>query len=145
MTGDPLASLPARYNPAMWRDALVEHLHGRPEVIAAYLFGSQARGTPRADSDIDVGIWLRHRPTHLLDGAFDLAGDLAAVLGKPVDVIVMNSAPSDLVHRILRDGQLLVDRDRGARIRFEVRARNDYFDMIPIRDAYRRGPSSKRI
>lgn len=129
----------------MWRDQLVEHLEGRADVIAAYLFGSQARGTARADSDVDIGILLRARPTHLLDGAFDLAGDLAVIISKAVDVVVMNSAASDVVHRILRDGELLLDRDRGARIRFEVRARNDYFDMIPIRDAYRRGPSSKRI
>lgn len=129
----------------MWRAALVQHLLGRADVVAAYLFGSQARGTARVSSDVDIGIWLRHRPTGLLDGAFDLAGDLASCVGKPVDVVVMNSAPSDVIHRILRDGQLLVDRDRGMRIRFEVRARNDYFDMIPIRDAYRRGPSTKRI
>jgi hypothetical protein len=128
----------------MWRDALADHLRSRADIIAAYLFGSQARGTARADSDVDIGIWLPHRPTTLLDGAFDLAGDLAARIGKPVDVVVMNSAPSDVVHRILRDGELLVERDRSARIRFEVRSRNDYFDMIPIRDAYRRGPSTKR-
>jgi hypothetical protein len=129
----------------MWRDALVEHLRGRTDVVAAYLFGSQARGTARPESDVDVGIWLPRRPTGLLDGAFDLAGELAALIGKPVDVVVMNSAPSDVVHRILRDGELLLERDRGLRIGFEVRARNDYFDMIPIRDAYRRGPAAKRV
>jgi hypothetical protein len=123
----------------MWRAQLVEHLRTREDVMVAYLFGSQARGTARSDSDVDVGVWLRHRPTTLLDGAFDLAGDLAGAIGKPVDVVVMNSAPSDVIHRILRDGELLLERDRSLRIRFEVRARNDYFDMIPIRDAYRRG------
>jgi hypothetical protein len=35
----------------------------------------------------------------------------------------------------------LVERDRSARIRFEVRSRNDYFDMQPIRDEYRRRPT----
>jgi len=52
--------------------------------------------------------------------------------------VVVDWAPSDLVHRVLRDGRLLVDRDRRARIRFEVAARNRYFDMQPIWRRYRR-------
>jgi hypothetical protein len=44
----------------------------------------------------------------------------------------------DLVHRVLRDGVLLLERDRSARIRFEVRARNDYFDLLPHLRRYRR-------
>lgn len=127
----------------MWREALVEHLNGRADVVAAYLFGSRARGTAREDSDVDVGIWLARRPTGLADGAFDLAGDLAGLAGMPVDVVVMNSAPSDVVHRILRDGQLLMEHDRSARIAFEVRARNDFFDMAPIRDRYRRRTTTR--
>ena len=129
----------------MWRDRLVERLTGQADLVAAYLFGSQARGTARPASDVDVGLWLRRAPASFRAAPFALAGDLEALIGKPVDVVVMNTAPSDLIHRILRDGQLLVELDRGARIQFEVRARNDYFDMARIRDAYRRGPSSKRV
>jgi len=33
---------------------------------------------------------------------------------------------------------LLLDRDRAARIRFEVRARNEYFDLLPTLNRYRR-------
>jgi hypothetical protein len=40
-----------------------------------------------------------------------------------------------------RDGDLLVDRDPSRRIRFEVGRRNEYFDLQPIRDAYRRVPA----
>ncbi len=133
------------YTSAMWRDLLVDRLSRQPELVAAYLFGSQARGTAQRRSDVDVGIWLRHRPTRFADTPFALAGELEAAIGKPVDLVVMNTAPSDLIHRILRDGELLVEHDRSARIQFEVRARNDFFDMARIRDAYRRGPSSKRV
>jgi hypothetical protein len=44
----------------------------------------------------------------------------------------------DLAHRVLRDGLLLLERDRSARIRFEVRARNEYFDLLPHLRRYRR-------
>ena len=49
----------------------------------------------------------------------------------------MNLAPVDLVHRILRDQSLLLDRDPSARIRFEVDARNRYFDLKSLLDQYR--------
>jgi hypothetical protein len=38
-------------------------------------------------------------------------------------------------------GRLVLERDRAARIRFEVRSRNQYFDLAPIRRLYRRYPA----
>jgi hypothetical protein len=63
---------------------------------------------------------------------------LERTLGQTVQVVVLNNAPPDLIHRVLRDGRLLLDRDRAARIRFEVRARNEYFDLLPTLNRYRR-------
>jgi hypothetical protein len=61
----------------------------------------------------------------------------------PAQVVILNRAPADLVHRVLRDGKLLVDRNPSVRIAFEVRARNEFFDLKPVLDRYRavRGPS----
>jgi len=53
-------------------------------------------------------------------------------------VVVLNDAPADLVHRVLRDGVLVLETDRSARIRFEVAKRNEYFDLLPILRRYRR-------
>jgi antitoxin (DNA-binding transcriptional repressor) of toxin-antitoxin stability system len=39
--------------------------------------------------------------------------------------------------RVRRDGQLLIDRAPSARIAFEVRTRNEAFDIAPILAAYR--------
>jgi len=69
---------------------------------------------------------------------FNLEGLLERTLGQTVQVVVLNNAPPDLIHRVLRDGRILVDRDRAARIRFEVRARNEYFDLLPTLNRYRR-------
>jgi uncharacterized protein len=66
-------------------------------------------------------------------------------LRAPVQVVVLNRASPDLVHRVLRDGRLVLDHDRSARIRFEVRSRNEYFDMAPIRALYRRYPAKGRV
>lgn len=108
-------------------------------LVAAYLFGSVARATASATSDVDVGILFRTPPPgRLNDVRFSLEGLIERALGQPVQVVVLNQAPPDLIHRVLRDGRLLVDRDRAARIRFEVRARNEYFDLLPTLNRYRR-------
>ncbi len=52
-------------------------------------------------------------------------------------MVVLNRAPADLVHRILRDGILLVENDAAARVAFEVNKRNEYFDLLPNLREYR--------
>ena len=118
------------------RDCLL----GEPgDVIAAYLFGSRARGTAGPRSDVDVAILLRTTPPGtLLDQPFALEDDLRGALQVEVQLVVLNTAPPDLIHRVLRDGALLIDRDPGARVRFEVAARNAYFDLKPFLERYRR-------
>ena len=112
-----------------------------PEVIAAYVFGSVGRGDSRESSDVDVGVL---RPRGAAAGApfdrlpLDLEGELERVLGREVQVVALEGAPPDLLHRVLRDGAVVVDHDRAARIRFEVQARNEYFDLLPMLQRYRR-------
>ncbi len=108
-------------------------------VSAVYLFGSQARGTARADSDVDIGVLYPRAPAPTLSAQpFLDEANLAELLLLPVQIIVMNTAPVDLIHRILMDKRLLVERDKAHRIRFEVQARNEYFDLLPTLLRYRR-------
>lgn len=108
------------------------------DLVAAYLFGSVSRDTATAASDVDIGILLQSTPPGRLQGLrSDLEGLLEKALGRTIQVVILNRAPADLVHRVLRDGILLVDRDRAVRIRFEVRARNEYFDLLPTLNRYR--------
>lgn len=114
-------------------------------LVACYLYGSTARGTDRPQSDVDLGILLASAPPGALnDFRSHLEGDLERVLGRRAQVVVLNHAPADLIHRVLCDGVLLVDRDRSARIRFEVRARNEYFDLLPILNRYRGREAASR-
>jgi predicted nucleotidyltransferase len=108
-------------------DAIVEFFTARGEgIAAAYLFGSQARGTANAASDIEVAILFSHdRPSGLDSLALDIEDDLRAKLKKPTQLLVLNHAPVDVVHRVLQDGILLVNSNPSLRIRFEVKARNE--------------------
>jgi predicted nucleotidyltransferase len=118
--------------------AVCEALRNEPAISAAWIFGSVARGTAGSGSDVDVAV-LRGSPTPKTfdDPVFELGDRIARVLGRDVQVVELEGAPADLVHRVLRDGILVLDRDRSRRIAFEVAARNRYFDMAPIWRRYR--------
>ena len=108
-------------------------------IVAAYLFGSVARGTAGARSDVDVAVLYEAAPPATIEGLpLDLENAIHQVVARPVQVIVLNTAPVSLVHRVLRDGVLVLDRAPSTRIRFEVRARNEFFDLQPILARYRR-------
>ncbi len=118
------------------RDYFSTPRHG---IVAAYLFGSEARGTSGPRSDVDVAVLYSSAPPATLSSpALTLEADLERLLGRSVQVVVLNSAPVDLIHRVLRDGELVFEADRCARIAFEVKARNEYFDLLPILRRYRR-------
>jgi predicted nucleotidyltransferase len=106
--------------------------------VAVYLFGSRARGDGDEHSDVDVAVLLREAPPATLAGLLCGRRDqLQEALGIPVDLIVLNRAELDLIHQILRDGVLVLDRDPSRRIRFEVQARNAYWDLEPFLRRYR--------
>jgi len=81
---------------------LAEVLAGRSEILEAYLFGSQARGTAQAHSDIDVAVYVD--PASDLDPGFgmdaEISADLMSVLGRnDIDVAMLNRAGTVLYHR----------------------------------------------
>lgn len=105
-----------------------------PEILEAYLFGSQASGDARAHSDVDVAVFVRE--DHPLDQGFGyaatLGADLIAALHRnDVDVVVLNQAPPLLYHRVLRDGERLFARDLRATTVREGRALSRYCDYVP--------------
>ncbi len=108
-------------------------------LVAAYLFGSVARGDDGARSDVDVAVLHRRDPPPTFDGLpLRLEGEIERVVGRHAQVISLNTAPVDLCARVLRDGVLLLDWDPALRIAFEVRTRNMWFDLQPVICAYRR-------
>ena len=107
----------------------------RPEVLAAYIFGSTASGRARPDSDIDVAI--------LLDSAFverlplkyrtDLIAEAGGALETfDVDVVLLNLAPAALVYNVITKGKLVYERSRSARVAFQIRSLNLFLDLEPL-------------
>ena len=116
-----------------------EALAADPRLLAAYLFGSFARGTASQDSDLDIAVLFAEPIDRRLGGPLDKLRDtVERACKRRCDLIDARAAPADLVHRVLRDGQLLIERDRSARSAFELVRRNEYYDLLPYLRQYRR-------
>ena len=107
-------------------------------VVTAYVFGSVGRGLSQPSSDVDIAVLYALAPTPTVSGPkASMRAELESLLGRPVDLIVLNEAPVDLVHRVFRDGEIVYETDRRARIDFEVAARRQYLDLLPVLRRYR--------
>lgn len=116
------------------RAALIDILAAEPAVVAAYIFGSLARGSAGPLSDIDVGLLAVDvdEAALLCDRTMDA---LCRRLGTSrVDVVSLATAPVPLRYRAIRDGLLVVRRDAATVERFITETVLHYLDFKPVRD-----------
>lgn len=113
-------------------DAVRQVLAEDPRIDYAMVFGSSARGTAHAGSDLDIAVGLA-AGTHV--GALEL-GDLIARLerasGRSVDVAIVDEAPPSVAYRIFRDGRVIVEKNRRTLVEHKTRAILEYLDFRPI-------------
>jgi len=115
-------------------ERITDVLSARPEILEAYLFGSHARGEGQAHSDIDVAVFVDKKKVE--PGPFGYRSELTSALmsgleTNSVDVVVLNTAPPLLYHRVLRDGVRLLSRDLRATTVREGRALSRHCDFAP--------------
>ena len=95
---------------------LVEYIKKSiPDLIALYRFGSQAKGTARPDSDVDLAVLARY-PIPALR-RFELAQELATQLHRDVDLVDLRSASTVMRMQVISTGECLFtvsDRLQGA-------------------------------
>ena len=102
-----------------------------PEILAAYVFGSFARG--QTFSDLDIAILLATSPAEPLKYELTLEGDLEKSLPIPVDMRVLNHAPQPFQYNVIREGNLILDRDPNRRAAFEGNIVKQYLDFSRFR------------
>jgi predicted nucleotidyltransferase len=75
-----------------------------PRISYALVFGSTARGTAHAASDLDVAMGLEPglRLKALELGA--LIARLQSAAGRAIDVVILGEAPAAVAYRKFRDG-----------------------------------------
>jgi predicted nucleotidyltransferase len=121
--------------PSMWR-RLRDALTPETTVRWAYLFGSGARGEPFRDLDVALmladdargGVALGRVAAHLEE----------AVPEVPVDVVDLRSAAPLLAGKIVREGQVLIDRDAQARRLWQTHANRRALDIEPWLERFER-------
>ena len=116
-------------NVGRMRAAATRALEENPRVVFAYIFGSIARGAQTPFSDVDIAVYVS-------EGA-DLVSEKLEILGKlieaietdDIDLVLLNTAPLPLQARVLKDKELLIDRNPHFRHIFESLIIRKYLDF----------------
>ncbi len=117
------------------KEILKKELSWRDEIIFAYLHGSFT--LPAPCGDVDVAIYLDESALSHKHWIYesDLAMSLDRLVGLPVDVLTLNSAPLSLRYHATA-GTLLCSKDEKARFDFLERTWREYFDYQPYIKAF---------
>jgi predicted nucleotidyltransferase len=89
------------------RDVFIQH-----GVVLAYLFGSQAEGTARASSDIDIAVLLPPGTprAQFFDTRLSLINAVMDALHtSKIDLVILNEAGPLLMHQVVKFGQVLYE------------------------------------
>ena len=104
-----------------------------PEIAAAWLFGSEARGEARPNSDIDIALLFEKRGTAALD-VYERLSRIAAQLenvapGRRIDLVLIEQQGPIFQHRVLDEGRLVHDANPRRRVDFESDAMVRFLDF----------------
>ena len=98
---------------------------------ALWLFGSEAQGTARPDSDVDLAALFKRGPTPL--EVFEAQAELAEAFQKDVDLVDLDKVSPILGRQVLRNGKLVIDRNPKRRYAFFSRTISMYEDVKIMR------------
>jgi len=97
--------------PETVRKQLVTALQEDNRIAAAYLLGSAARGSMRADSDIDIAVLPFPSIKLTSVDLANIAGSLSYELGRQVDMGLLSSANLLYARQVLGSGIRLFSKD----------------------------------
>ena len=97
-------------------------------IIAAFIFGSYAKGTENSQRDLDIALLLDKSRSDIFS-QLHFNTILVKALGLSVDVVILNTAGEVLKYEIRRDGLLVFERSTKERKDFEVRGRKHFSNI----------------
>lgn len=116
--------------------AVSAYLSRRPDVVVAYLFGSEARDQASHLSDVDIAVLLDPGLTleESVERQLQMLIDLGELAEREAQITILNRASPVLAFQAIKDGILLHERDRTERVAFEVHTMKTYFDGRSMRE-----------
>jgi predicted nucleotidyltransferase len=110
-------------------------LKERKYIVFSYVFGSFAKEDNFRD--IDLGIYVSDiGDISPLELELKIEAELDEIIHIPTDVRIINHAPLSFIYNILKDGILILDKDRSLRSDFEGLIFKKYFDFRHLRIEY---------
>ena len=124
-------------------EKIKEYFLADENAAAVYLFGSTVKGRDRTNSDIDLAVLFyphldkEERFSAKLEMAVELT-EMAGAQGYKArfDVVDLNSANLFFIHQLMKNKQLIIDKDPHYRVEFEVAYRRNFFDLQGFYDLY---------
>lgn len=110
---------------------IIDYFKDKPEVAVVYLYGSQARGDARPDSDIDLAVLVMDKKN-----LYHYDSDLSKLTGKDFEIQDLQACRVDFAHRVICEGEILLSNNEKSRILFEEKTIRNYFDIKPFLDEY---------
>ncbi len=100
------------------------------DVAAVYFFGSYVKGKERKGSDLDLGVLHKtnHDPLKNFEGNIEFAVQLEEIMGITVDMVDLEKVNAFILHQMMLNKILILDKDPKRRVGFEVARRREYFD-----------------
>ena len=98
-----------------------------PNIVFAYLFGGLLKEKRSVLSDVDLAVYVKSVKD--LD-YLSMFGKIADILNTDeIDLIILNQAPLSLSGRILRDREILIDKNPYLRHKYESLILREFFDF----------------
>jgi predicted nucleotidyltransferase len=117
-------------------DKISDFFRQKPEVTALYIFGSFLTEHMRLDSDIDIGVLLKKKPTDINIKKSEYVDEIIRHTLRGISLIILNTAPVSLRYTILREGRLIFDKYPDLRKEFIELTAREYFDFLPYENIY---------
>lgn len=103
---------------------------GIPNLLAVYAFGSCISGTAGPQSDLDLAVLT---PTYADPvNLWELSGDLADVVGRPVDLLDLRAASTVMQYQVITTGECWWIKDNRAKF-YEVAILSEKTDFDTAR------------
>ncbi len=127
---------------------LKDYFAKRQDVVMAFVFGSTVKGTATTESDVDIAVYFTPKGKELeweeaqtyYAGEDKIWGDVEKLVGRRVDLVVLNRVPAVLAATVLQEGIALAVKDHSLYLRFFLsvtsaaedfmRFTNEYWDIM---------------
>ena len=107
------------------------YFRNKADVLIIFMFGSSVKGHLTEDSDIDIAILFKELPD--LYAINQIRDELSNLIKREVDVVVLNNSSPIIRMQVLKNGVLLINKNKAIYNDFFVRTVKEYDDLKRVR------------